>query len=120
MFTRLQANVTQAGTYVAEIIARRGAEEVGRDTLSFRREDGVAEAFGRVQNRALLEGLSARTGGNYYTAPDASRIPEELTFSQSGLTMKETRDLWSLPIFFLLLAFLKVAEWILRRRWGSL
>ncbi|MCC7341139.1 MAG: FixH family protein [Bryobacterales bacterium] len=117
---RLQANVTQAGTYVAEIIARRGAEEVGRDTLSFRREDGVAEAFGRVQNRALLEGLSARTGGNYYTAPDASRIPEELTFSQSGLTMKETRDLWSLPIFFLLLAFLKVAEWILRRRWGSL
>ncbi|MCC6262908.1 MAG: hypothetical protein IT169_04960 [Bryobacterales bacterium] len=117
---KLQANVTQAGTYVAEIVARRGAEEVGRDTLSFRREDGVAEAFGRIQNRALLEGLSARTGGNYYTVSDASRIPEELTFSQSGLTMKETRDLWPLPIFFLLLAFLKVAEWILRRRWGSL
>ena len=108
------------GTYVAEVVAKRGAEEVGRDTLSFRREDGVAEAFGRTQNRGLLEGLSGRTGGNYYTVADASRIPEELTFSQSGLTMKETRDLWPLPVFFLALALLKGAEWILRRRWGSL
>ncbi len=117
---KLQANVTLPGTYVAEVIAKRGAEEVGRDTLSFRREDGVAEAFGRTQNRELLEGLSGRTGGNYYTVADASRIPEELTFSQSGLTIRETRDLWPLPIFFLALALLKGAEWILRRRWGSL
>lgn len=117
---KLTANVTLPGTYVTEIVARRGSEEVGQDTLSFRREDGVAEAFGRVQNRGLLEGLSGRTGGKYYTAADAARIPEELTFSQSGLTMKETRDLWSLPIFFLLLALLKSAEWVLRRRWGSL
>lgn len=117
---KLQGNVALPGTYVTEIVAKRGAEEVGRDTLSFRREDGVAEAFGRTQNRGLLEGLSGRTGGNYYTVADASRIPEELTFSQSGLTMKETRDLWPLPIFFLALALLKGAEWILRRRWGSL
>jgi uncharacterized membrane protein len=117
---KLSSNVTLPGTYVAEIVARRGSEEVGRDTLSFRRENGVAEAFGRVQNRGLLEGLSGRTGGKYYTAADAARIPDELTFSQSGLTMKETRDLWPLPIFFLLLALLKGAEWVLRRRWGSL
>ena len=117
---KLQTNASVPGTYVTEIIARRGEEEVGRDTLSLRREDGVAESFGRVQNQALLQALSSRTGGNYYTPADASKIPEEITFSQSGLTIKETRDLWSLPVFFLLLAALKVGEWVLRRRWGSL
>lgn len=117
---KLQTNAGVPGTYVAEIIARRGEEEVGRDTLSFRREDGVAEAYGRVQNQGLLQGLSQRTGGQYYTAADASRIAEEMTFSESGLTIKETRDLWSAPVFFLLLAALKAAEWVLRRRWGSL
>lgn len=117
---RLSSEATKPGTYIAEIVARRGSEEIGRDTLSFRREDGVAEAFGRTQNRELLDGLSARTGGSYYTAADAARIPEELSFSESGLTVKETRDLWPLPIFFILLAALKGGEWLLRKRWGSL
>lgn len=117
---KLSGNFALPGTYVTEIVARRGTEEVGRDTLSFRRENGVAEGFGRVQNKGLLEGLSQRTGGNYYSPADASRIAEEMTFSQSGLTMKETRDLWSLPVFFLLLALLKGSEWALRRKWGSL
>ncbi len=117
---RLTSQVAQPGTYVAEIVARRGGKEVSRDTLSFRREDGVAEAFGRAQNRELLEGLSARTGGQYYTASDAARIPEELSFSESGLTVKEARDLWPMPIFFILLAALKASEWLLRRWWGSL
>ena len=36
------------GVYVAEIIAGREQEEIGRDLISFRREDGVAESFHTV------------------------------------------------------------------------
>lgn len=117
---RLQTAVTAPGTYITEIVAMRGAEEVGRDSITFRREDGVAEAFGRVQNRPLLQALSQRTGGNYYTADDASKIASDMTYSEAGLTIRETRDLWPMPVFFLLLLLLKASEWMLRRRWGAL
>ncbi len=117
---RLRTAVTAAGTYVTEIVAMRGQEEVGRDAITFRREDGVAEAYGRTQNRPLLEALSQRTGGNYYTPDDASRIAADMTYSEAGLTIRETRDLWPMPVFFLLLLLLKSAEWLLRRRWGAL
>ena len=56
----------QAGSYVAEITATRGQQELGRDVVTFRREDGVAENFHLEQNRELLEKLSSQTGGRYY------------------------------------------------------
>ena len=40
------------GAYVAEIVgARQDKTELGRDTLTFRREDGVAENFNAAQNQ---------------------------------------------------------------------
>jgi len=117
---RLETNAAAAGTYVTEIIARRGDQEVGRDSVTFRREDGVAEAFGRLQNKPLLQALSDRTGGKHYSLSDAADIASDMTYSEAGLTMRETRDLWPMPVFFLLLLLLKAAEWLMRRRWGAL
>ena len=117
---RLSTVAASPGTYITEVIATRGDEEVGRDAITFRREDGVAEAYGRLQNRSLLQALSQRTGGNYYAPGDASRIASDMTYSEAGLTIRETRDLWSIPVFFFALLILKATEWLLRRRWGSL
>ncbi len=62
------------GTYVAETTAHQDKTDLGRDTLTFRREDGVAENFGAAQNRDLLEKLSSDTGGTYY-APGEREAP---------------------------------------------
>jgi len=32
--------------------------------------------------------------------------------------VRETRDLWDMPIVFLLLLSLRGGEWLLRRKWG--
>ena len=53
----------KAGSYVAEVTATRDQQELGRDVITFRREDGVAENFHLEQNRDLLEKLSSQTGG---------------------------------------------------------
>ncbi len=50
----------KAGSYVAEITAARNQQELGRDVITFRREDGVAENFHVEQNRDLLEKLSRK------------------------------------------------------------
>jgi uncharacterized membrane protein len=108
----------KAGSYLVEMQARRGTEELGRDVLTFRREDGVAENFRAEQNRELLEKLSSETGGRYYTPSDAQKLSKEISYSEAGITVRETRDLWDMPAVFLLLLLLRSSEWLLRRKWG--
>jgi len=106
------------GSYLVEVTASRGTEELGRDTMTFRREDGVAENFRIQQNRELLEKLSSETGGRYYTPQDAQKLGKDISYSEAGITVRETRDLWDMPIVFLVLLSLRAGEWLLRRKWG--
>jgi hypothetical protein len=108
----------KAGSYLVEVVAKRGEEELGRDTLTFRREDGVAENFHIGQNRTLLEKLSSETGGRYYKPEDAAKLGTDINYSEAGINIRETRDLWDMPILFFLLIALRGGEWLLRRKWG--
>jgi uncharacterized membrane protein len=106
------------GSYVAEVTAARGAEELGRDVLTFERTDGVAENFHTEQNRELLEKLSSQTGGRYWKAEELGRLPNEISYSEAGISVRDTKELWNMPIVFLLLLGLMAGEWLLRRKWG--
>lgn len=107
------------GSYLMEVVAKQGEKELGRDVLTFQREDGVAEHFRTEQNRELLERIAQQTGGRYYKPSDTGRLPEEIEYSDAGISVKETRDIWNAPAAFLLFAALKAGEWFLRRRWGA-
>jgi hypothetical protein len=111
-------NADKPGSYVTEVVARRGDQEVGRDVLTFQRMDGVAENFHTEQNRELLEKLSAQTGGRYWRPAELKSLPAEIPYSDAGITMRETKELWDMPAIFLLLVMLRVSEWLLRRKWG--
>lgn len=111
-------NAEKAGSYLTEIVAHRGNEEVGRDVATFRRENGTAEDFHLEQNRELLEKLSAQTGGHYYKPEAVARLGEDISYSEAGISVRELRDLWNMPVMFLLLLVLKSVEWLLRRKWG--
>ncbi|MBV9938218.1 MAG: hypothetical protein JO150_06930 [Acidobacteriaceae bacterium] len=111
-------NAPKAGSYLAEITARRGAQLLGKDVLPFRREDGVAENYHREQNKELLQQLAEQTGGQYYKPGDAKRVAGEIAYSEAGVTSRELRDLWDMPAVFLAILLLKSTEWLLRRRWG--
>lgn len=106
------------GTYLVEVVGKRGGEEVGRDVFTFRREDGVAENFRTSQNRELLSRLSESTGGRYYRPNEIDRLGREISFSEAGITVRETKELWDMPAVFLLILLLRASEWLLRRKWG--
>ena len=106
------------GSYVAEVTAGRGADELGRDVLTFERRDGVAENFHTEQNRELLEKLSSQTGGRYWKADELGRLPREISYSEAGISVRDTKELWNMPIVFLVLLGLMSGQWMLRRKWG--
>jgi len=108
----------KTGAYLTEVTAQRNAMELGRDVLTFQRMDGVAENFHTEQNRDLLERLATQTGGQYWKPADLGKLPGAIPFSEAGVTMRETKDLWDLPLVFLVLLLLRFSEWWLRRKWG--
>ena len=114
----------KTGAYLTEVTAQRvdpstGAfKELGRDVLTFQRMDGVAENFHTEQNRDLLERLATQTGGKYWKPADLSKLAAGIPFSEGGVTSRETKDLWDLPLVFLVLVLLRFSEWWLRRQWG--
>ena len=111
-------NAAKEGSYVVEVTALRGPEKLGSDVLPFHRQNGVAESFHREQNRDLLQRLAQETGGRYYTPQSAAQLPDEIAYSEAGVTSREMKDLWNMPVVFLLLLILRGSEWLLRRRWS--
>lgn len=116
---RADFEAPESGTYVLEGIARDENGETGRDVVNFLREDGVEENFRTEQNRELLERLARETGGRYWKPSETGGLGEAISLSEAGISVKETRELWDMPAALLLLAGLKAASWLLRRRWGA-
>jgi uncharacterized membrane protein len=109
------------GAYLAEVVAESSGsqpQELGRDVVTFQREDGVAENFHTQQNRQLLEQLAADTGGRYWKPSQLETLPRDISYSEAGISVRSTKELWNMPIVFVLLLGLPIAEWLLRRKWG--
>jgi uncharacterized membrane protein len=111
------------GTYLAEVTAESAGnqpQELGRDVLTFQREDGVAENFHTEQNRPLLEQLASETGGHYWKPSELKNLPRDISYSEAGISVRTTKELWNMPVVFLLLLGLPTSEWLLRRKWSVL
>jgi hypothetical protein len=114
-------NATKTGGYLAEISAQGNAPARDPDsaTLTFRREDGVAEDFHTAQNSELLQQLSEQTGGEYWSSGGATKdLARNISYSEAGVSVRTMNELWNMPIVFLILLLLPIAEWLLRRKWG--
>ena len=126
----MEWTVTEDGRYTVPFTPETDgiyevAVDAGRDTVAF----GIGETGLRVapgtrefrdphQRRGLMERIAEVTGGRYYTLETASRLPEDLRYTGGGVTVTEERDLWDMPLLFLLLAGLMGAEWVYRRKRG--
>jgi uncharacterized membrane protein len=111
-------NAEKPGSYLAEISAQRQSEDLGTDTLPFQRIDGLAENFHTAQNRELLEKLASETGGRYWKPDELNRLPNEISYSDAGISVRDIKELWNMPVVFLWILLLMATEWLLRRKWG--
>ncbi|MSR36102.1 MAG: hypothetical protein EXR95_05580 [Gemmatimonadetes bacterium] len=108
----------EEGSWSIEVGADRANGRVGTDQSWVRVGPGDDEFFDAAQRAPLLERIAEETGGRSYTAETVASLPEDLQYAGAGVTMVEERDLWDMPIFFLMLVGLIGGEWALRRRRG--
>lgn len=106
------------GVHTLELIARKGEETIGSARAGFIVGDLNREYRDAQQHGEFLRHLAEETGGRYYTSDTAARLPEEIIYLNNQSSRRVTKELWDMPINFLLLVGLASAEWLLRKRKG--
>ena len=76
------------------------------------------EYFQSEMRSDVLGRIADETDGRFYTPANVATLPEDVSFTDSGMTVIEERDLWDMPIIFLFVLLLIGSEWGYRRYRG--
>jgi uncharacterized membrane protein len=76
------------------------------------------ELYSAAQNSDLLKRIATETGGKYYQLADTQSLLDDLTYRRTPYSERATKELWDMPINFVLMIGLLSAEWFLRKREG--
>lgn len=108
----------QPGLHDIRIAARRGNNSLGEDRIWVNSAESNAEYFNAHLHADLLKRVADETGGRYYTPATVKSLAEDISYTGRGDTVTERKDLWDMPIVFLLLVSLIGFEWVFRRARG--
>ncbi len=108
----------ELGVYRVEAEARRGRDTTRSAPGSLLVDDHGADVEQAEMRAPLLRRLARETGGRYYPLAGVAQLAEDVAYTNSGVTVRETRDLWDMPAVFLALLTLLGVEWGYRRARG--
>ncbi|MGQ0702671.1 MAG: hypothetical protein ACT4PM_06010 [Gemmatimonadales bacterium] len=108
----------EQGVYRIEAEARRGTTLTRAPGAALLVDEYGADVERPELRTPLLRRIAEETGGRYYPLAEADGLAQDVGFTESGVTVKESRDLWDMPIVFLALVALLGTEWVYRRRRG--
>jgi uncharacterized membrane protein len=125
-FTTLNEVNSYVGEFKADELGQHKIELTGTSTslgplaanTNILVSDLNREYFGATQNSDLLKRIASETGGKYYTTANMQSLLDDLTYRQTPYSERVTKDLWDMPINFMLIIGLLTAEWFLRKREG--
>lgn len=112
------APTSEAGDHALDVRAVSGTDTLTGEPAFVRVGDVGREYFGAEMRAGILRRIADETGGRSYTPASVSSLPQDVVYTERGITRTEQLDLWDMPVVFLVLVLLLSAEWGLRRRWG--
>lgn len=111
-------SAAEDGLHRVDVLATIDGRSIASEPAWFRVAPAMSEYYDAGMHASLLRRIAEETGGRYYTLDEVARLPEDLAVAGHGATVVEARELWDMPVLFLLLLALVGAEWGMRRRWG--
>jgi hypothetical protein len=108
----------EKGIYEIDVESEREGGVVGAAKSYVEIEDLDDEYFQAEMRAPLLDRIAKETGGRFYRPETVSRLPEDMSYTEGGTTVRERRDLWDMPALFLLMLGLVSAEWSYRKYRG--
>ncbi len=108
----------ESGVYAVEAVAVRGRDTLRSRATSLLADDQGADVEQAELRTTLLRRVSDETGGRYYPLSDVDRLADDAAITAAGVTVRDARDLWDMPLVLLCFIGLLAAEWGVRRREG--
>ncbi|MGH9318602.1 MAG: glutamine amidotransferase [Vicinamibacteria bacterium] len=108
----------EKGIHEITVEAEREGVVLGSASSFVESEDLDDEYFQAEMRAPLLERIADETEGEFYRPETVSRLPEDMSYTEGGTTVRERRDLWDVPALFLLMIGLVGAEWSYRKYRG--
>ena len=109
---------TAPGLYEVSVRASRGGDPVGTGVTYVNVAPSAEEYFDASMRGTTLRRIADETGGQFYTPDNVANLPEDISYTGAGVTLREERDLWDMPILLLLTLSLMAFEWGYRRKRG--
>jgi uncharacterized membrane protein len=109
---------TDKGLYRVDVKTRMGTDTVASDPSYVASGDATSEYFGAEMRAPLLRRVADETGGKFYTPDKIADLAKDIVFTDVGNTVVDRKDLWDMPIVFLLLIGLVTSEWGYRKMRG--
>jgi hypothetical protein len=110
--------VEELGRHRVELTASGASSGTASAQSEFLVAELNREFYDAALNEELLKRIAAETGGKYYTLDEAGALVDDLTYRKTDNSRPVTKDLWDMPVNFLLLVGLLSGEWFLRKRHG--
>ena len=109
---------TEKGLYRVDVRARMGTDSIVSDPSYIASGDLSTEYFGAEMRGPLLRRIADETGGRFYTGENVAQLAKDIVFTDAGNTVVDRKDLWDMPIVFLLILALVTSEWGYRKLRG--
>jgi uncharacterized membrane protein len=106
------------GVHHVEVEAKKGNELLGTAKIDFYVGDLNREYRNANQNTELLKHLAGETKGRYFPLDQAGNLPDVMSYVEGENSMKVAKEMWDMPILFLLMIGLMSTEWFMRKRRG--
>jgi len=120
----LRAVPDEPGMYRGDFVALKA----GRYRVATVNDPGTAVEFSArepqfelgetAMNEGLLKEMAAMSGGRFYREEDLGELPAALNAKPETVHTARDLEVWSSPIYFVLMCAVAVMEWVLRKRWG--
>jgi uncharacterized membrane protein len=115
--TQLSA-ASQEGTYQIQVDATQGTQNLGSYKAAFQVKDRPVEFYNAALDSGNLRSIADQTGGRYYPLERIGDIPEDAQYVDTETSFVEPKELWDVPILFMLLCASFGGEWFWRKKKG--
>ena len=113
-----ELNAGNAGIYRVEVEAAQGNENLGTNRAAFQVQDRPVEFYNASLDARLLQGIASSTDGHYYPLSRIGDVPNDAVYVEGATSFVEQKELWDVPILFMLLCLSLAGEWFWRKKLG--
>ncbi len=115
-----QATITGSipGIYTLEVEASYADTTLGTSESTFQVRDRPVEFYNAGLDRRFLESVAEQSGGRYYALDEIGSLPDDAVYVEGESSIIEQRELWDVPLLFILLTLSLGGEWFWRKAKG--